>query len=344
VQAGIATFTSGLSELAGIIGDILSDLVDGGIGVAFDDLREVLSNIVPQYVLDAMTFLYEKIAAFINLLQTNQGVVVAIFAMLGTTIAAFVYTVVIPAAIAAITAMAPIIAVLALVGAAAYLLYQAWITDFGGIQEKVAAVWAWLQPIFEAIKAWLEVNIPIAITTLKGFWENTLLPAIKTVWSWMQTVLFPALQTLWNWLSINVPAAIKTVSDWINNTLIPAWHGIVSAIQGVISWIDTMIQRLQSIKLPDWLTPGSPTPFEMGLRGIGAAMADISNSKLPDFQAELSMGGNVPVGGGAGDSIVIQSGAVVISGAGGNADEIADRVITKLGELVKQQKAARGFH
>jgi NAD dependent epimerase/dehydratase family enzyme len=48
---------------------------------------------------------------------------------------------------------------------------------------------------------------------------------------------------------------------------------------------------LIGLKIPDWLTPGSPTPFEMGIRGVSSAMQDAVNQSLPQFQAKLSMVG-----------------------------------------------------
>ena len=46
---------------------------------------------------------------------------------------------------------------------------------------------------------------------------------------------------------------------------------------------------LEGIKLPAWLTPGSPTPFELGLRGIGEAMGELVDLRLPDLQAGLNL-------------------------------------------------------
>ena len=63
--------------------------------------------------------------------------------------------------------------------------------------------------------------------------------------------------------------------------------------------LDRMAERLRNIKLPDWLTPGSPTPFEMGLRGISKALKDISTAQLPEFNAQLNVNRTGPVGAGA---------------------------------------------
>ena len=34
-------------------------------------------------------------------------------------------------------------------------------------------------------------------------------------------------------------------------------------------------ETLRNLKLPDWLTPGSPTPLEMGIHGINDALGDL---------------------------------------------------------------------
>lgn len=311
--------------------------------------------------------------------------------------------------------------------AAIVLLATAWANNWGGIQEKVAAVWAFLQPIFDTLKAWLEVNIPVAIETLKNFWETVLWPALQNVWGWIQSTLFPMLSELWTWLQANIPVALQTLSDFWNNTLLPAiqnvwswatttlfpflselwtwlsttlteaiqtlsdfWTGtlqpalelvwgflqesifplftalwellevaggtaitalqgfwenvllpaitavwdfiskslqpvfetlgdfiektlgpiigtfsgegflgtlktvlenISTAISNVIDWLGTMKDKLSNIELPWWLTPGSPTPFENGLRGISDAMKSLSTMALPQFAAQLQLTG-----------------------------------------------------
>ena len=50
--------------------------------------------------------------------------------------------------------------------------------------------------------------------------------------------------------------------------------------------------ELQEINLPDWLIPGSPTPFELGLRGITDAMTDLGRIGAPNLQMALAGAGN----------------------------------------------------
>lgn len=271
-----------------------------------------------------------------------------------------------------------------LVIAAIVGLATAWANNWGGIQEKVAAVWAFLQPIFQQIGDWLAVAIPAAIETMKGFWENTLKPAIETVWTWVQENVFPIIADLIDWLQVAIPAAIETLKTFWQDTLLPAieivwafiqddlvplftslwellevaggvaltalqglwenvlqpalekvwafiqdnvipifedlWQwlsetlgpviedmgnnilpvlerafdGISRAVQSVIGFIRDLIDRLRNIELPDWLTPGSPTPFETGLWGISKALRHLRNTEIPDFTSKL---GNVSLAG-----------------------------------------------
>lgn len=154
---------------------------------------------------------------FFNLvawLQANQGVVVAILAVLGASFLALGVNV----AVAAWTAMAPllpIVAALAAIGLAAYILYTAWTENWGGIQDIVSGFWAWLQPILQNLWDWLAINVPLAFQTLANFWTS---------------ILQPALRELWNWLATNIPAAIQALANYWNNTLYPAFLWLESMI------------------------------------------------------------------------------------------------------------------
>ena len=192
-----------------------------------------------------------------NWLSENEGVIIGVLAALGVAVGAFVYTTVIPAAVAAVTAMAPIIAVMAAIGAAVYLLYEAWTNDWGGIRTTLTQVWeGTLQPIFETIKEWLAVNIPKAIDA--------------------------------------VGAAFEWVKKNILDPVAGAFDAISGAIEKVVGWIGGLKEKLGNLSLPEWLTPGSPTPFELGLRGISDAMKDLNSGQLPAFETNLAMGGGAP--------------------------------------------------
>src|SRR5690606_14898381 len=57
--------------------------------------------------------------------------------------------------------------VLAVAGLAA-----AWASNFGGIRDKTAAVWAAMQPHFQQMRDWLTAYLPTALSGLQSTWST----------------------------------------------------------------------------------------------------------------------------------------------------------------------------
>lgn len=220
--------------------------------------------------------------------------------------------VVLPALWSVIAAAAPVIAVGAALIAAFALLRSAWESDWGGIRSTLTQVWeGTLKPALTELWNWLQTNVPLAIQTLTNFWNNTLLPAIQAVWGFIQNnlmpqwravadllsavvgkalealaglwqnVLQPALSSMWTWIKDKVGPVLKDFGDKILPPIKGAFEGIGTAIEKVIGWLHEMATKIRNLQLPDWLTPGSPTPFEMGLRGIADALQQIDKMDMP---------------------------------------------------------------
>lgn len=105
-------------------------------------------------------------------------------------------------------------------------------------------------------------------------------------------------------------AAASSASNWAK-TLANDWGFLTAAMGTLYQWILNIVEgwRLlittlsQPINLPTDITPGSPTPLENGLRGIGAAISEMPsldlNSKIVPIQqapttsnvTNLNMGG-----------------------------------------------------
>ncbi len=83
---------------------------------------------------------------------------------------------------------------------------------------------------------------------------------------------------------------------WALGNLGGAFEGISNAIQKVFSWIVNLQSKLLGLKIPSWLTPGSPTPFEMGLLGINQALKKLNTTSLPEFSTQLNVKGVMPAG------------------------------------------------
>jgi hypothetical protein len=82
----------------------------------------------------------------------------------------------------------------------------------------------------------------------------------------------------------HVADAVRAVSDAIK-AVIDKWNQMKDAAQRAIDAI------------PNWLRPGSPTPFEVGLRGIGSALKDVNMNMGMPAMAGVQM---AAAGGGAG--------------------------------------------
>lgn len=254
---------------------------------------------------------------FVEFLKNNQGIVVAVLTALGAAALVWGYTTA-AAAITAITPLLPVIAVILLIAAVVYLLYEAWNNNFLGIRDTVMNLWAGMQPVFAALREWLSVVIPAALQVLKDWWDQAI-QNWQMVWDFLQTyilpvfeavanligavlnlalevmagiiqnIIVPALTSLWSWIDEKIMPVIMKLASWLREKLGPAFDRIGEAIRGVVAWINKLSSNISNIKLPKWLTPGSPTPFETGLRGIASAMADVNQAKFPAFQSDVSV-------------------------------------------------------
>lgn len=277
---------------------------------------EMIGNFVTKAV-EYIPVLIDGFFQFISFLQNNQGIVIGILAALGVATLAWGIT----TAVAAWTALAPllpVIAVILLIAGAAYLLYEAWTNNWGGIRDTLTNVWMSLQPTFDTLKAWLSVAIPAALQILQTWWNITL-NNLKMMWSFLQTYIFPilgavanllgavlavafeavagivqkviipALTSLWSWIQEKVMPVVSDLAAWLGEKLAPAFEWVSDAIGSVIGFLNDMAASLSNMALPDWMTPGSPTPWEIGLLGVGKAMSQLSRSELPSFDAALQL-------------------------------------------------------
>jgi hypothetical protein len=129
-----------------------------------------------------------------------------------------------------------------------------------------------LLPLIEAV-VMLAGDLLSALIPAMVASANAILPIINLILPVFTNLLAGIVDIITKFL---VPA-ISTVVNWLASKLTPAFEGISRAISSVIGWVQGLIDKLKAIKLPDWLTPGSPTPFETGLRGIADAMRDVDS-------------------------------------------------------------------
>lgn len=336
----------------------------------FSSLKEKVAGVSFQSILDGLQTVKGKFAGIStpefdtgSLTLTNKLQLIG-FAFTGASILVSLFGAAIGAAATTImTTILPVIAVIALIAGAVFLLYEAWVNNWGGIRDTLTGVWASIQPVLATLWEWLSTNIGKAIEALSTLWTGTLLPAIQAVWKWLsevlfpffasienllsavvgkaletlaalwETVLLPAIKTVWQFLYDTFNPILTTLADLFKITLGPAIQWIIDnvfnllkedfenisrLIQDATGFFNTLAEGIRgfdpgkaikdfgdwlgTLSLPDWLTPGSPTPLEIGLRGIQRTMQNLSATTLPEFQARMSFAGE---GAGAGGSTQI---------------------------------------
>jgi len=165
-------------------------------------------------------------------------------------------------------------------------------TAFGVVKDFIVND---LYPRLKDIADWLG---PIIKTIIETF-VNTIWPKIKTaladVWGFINTYIIGpdgVFTKVYNWLKTAIGEAIA-IAEGVLAGLKKAWDDISTAVGNVIGWIDTVIEKLKNIKLPDWLQPGSPPPLALALFDIAkgfmmaAAAAEVFGTAVKKYSGAV---------------------------------------------------------
>jgi len=150
-----------------------------------------------------------------------------------------------------------------------------------------------LVPAIERFFNWVAVQLPPAIKAFSEWWKGELMPALKAAWDYFNANILPMLQQIGSFLGKILPPLINAfVQGWklvfqVLGFVGTAITNTVNGLKTLVTWIQTAITKLTGLQLPDWLTPGSPTPLELGIRGITDAMGQLAHRGLPQMSAGL---------------------------------------------------------
>lgn len=192
---------------------------------------------------------------------------------------------------------------------------QQWIEE--NLLPPLQAVWAYIDeyviPVFESLAELFDVALSLAITAIAGVWENLLLPALTTIYEYTvenvmkafndlkelfdiglsaatsglttiwETQLKPALEAVWEFIDKNLRPVLEWLQGFLGEKLAEAVEKLTTKFTTWKELIDKVINKLREAgdSLPDWITPGSPTPLEKGVRGITLAMKELGNVSSP---------------------------------------------------------------
>jgi len=175
------------------------------------------------------------------------------------------------------------IAILAIVALIA-LFAAAWKNNWGGIRDTLTAIWEekikpvlealWdffqnsIMPVIRAVADVVGAVLGLALRVLAAVWENVLWPALQKVWAFLDEKIMPIFRRVADFIKSVLGPSIQW---WKDNVLVPLlgpFESIQELIQRIVEKLKSFADMIRKVKLPSWLEPGSPTPFELGLRGI----------------------------------------------------------------------------
>ena len=111
----------------------------------------------------------------------------------------------------------------------------------------------------------------VFIGMMMAQWQNQFIPAILN----LAQVFRGALQN-----------ALQIVAGTIGQVTLMA-QGATAALYTMIGAVEDLKAALEGLELPPNFTPGSPTPAEIGFRGIANAIGQLSRVELPKLQSAL---------------------------------------------------------
>lgn len=153
------------------------------------------------------------------------------------------------------------------------------------------AAWAWIEtnllPLFAALGTVLGAVVGKAAEALAGLWQNVLLPALKKAGEWIGTKLIPWLQSAADTVNDKLGPAAAWLTEEVLRPLAGTFETVADIIGEVVDWLIKLAQKIAEIELPEWLQPGSPTPFETGLVGINRALRELTGARLPALRVRL---------------------------------------------------------
>jgi hypothetical protein len=148
--------------------------------------------------------------------------------------------------------------------------------------------------------------------------------ALKLIGAYIKTYLWEPLKMAFGWIADNVFPILQKFYDWLAVKLAPVFKKVGEAVQALAKWISDLAAKINSMTLPSWMTPGSPTPWELGLLGVGDAMRKLARTEMPAFRSSLELQAN-PVGIGTG-TMALGGGAGMGGGSVFNINVTSDGV------------------
>jgi hypothetical protein len=163
------------------------------------------------------------------------------------------------------------------------------------LHPALQLVWAFIQgsiiPLFNAVSSLINSVFTVAVKALALVWRDLLQPALETVWKVIKDGLNPVIEALSKFMKDKLKPATKDAKD-VMDKFRDGLDKLKKPIDWLIDKLTWLKDKFDAIKLPEGLKPGSPTPFEMGLRGINDALKT-TNSEMGLLDKNMGIGSNL---------------------------------------------------
>ena len=163
----------------------------------------------------------------------------------------------------------------------------------------------------------LSTGLGAAVASLTKLWDEGLLPTLQAIWGFITYSVLKAFSDLTTSVGTALSGPLTTIKDlW--EKLQESLAKIPQILTDIATWFGTLASKISALKLPSWLEPGSPTPFETALLGIFDALKKVAGGPWEWFASfvDFVTGGRGPGGGGGGPvtniNVSLAPGSVVV--------------------------------
>ncbi len=291
-----------LVETMGRLAEMLGPLLGSALETLLPAVMSLLDALLPlgETIIDSL------MPAFSSVLQVVVQLAATLIGALAPVLEA-VLAAVLPVVVALVEMFAPVLQELAtsllpvlmpLIEGLAEILGRLLVAIMPVVQtllEELTPVFieiieAVLPPLIDLLLVLLDLFVTYVEATLPNFIAvlEMILPVVGELARILAEVLGKALTALTNIIETVVNPALQYLIDHLFKPINEILDRMVIGVKSITDWFAKLGDTIRELDLPSWLTPGSPTPLELGIAGIGDELTRVTGL-LGRFDSGLSM-------------------------------------------------------